>query len=105
MLKNERELLLKLSRHLRVSYVEQWRSIILYAHGGTSHYPLSQTIKELKKHWAMDFRDHGITSAYVFKALIDQCGCQIIQKVNSIDILGRIVVTVYDKATMPKEMI
>ena len=49
-LKNERELYLKSSPHLRVSYVEKWRSIILHARGGTSHYPLSQTLKELNKH-------------------------------------------------------
>ena len=104
MLKNEHELYLKFSPHLRVSYVEQWRSIILHTHiGGTSHYPLSQTLKELKKHWAMDLRNHGIASSYV-KALIDQCGCRIIQKVNSIDMLGKSV-SKYDKTTMPTEVI
>ena len=56
-----------------------------------------------KKHWVMDLRNHGIASSYV-KPLIDQCGCQIIQKVNSIDMLGTNV-SKYDKTTMPTEMI
>ena len=64
---------------------------------------MSQTLKELKKHWASDLCDHGITNAYV-KALVDQCHCRLIQKATPNDMLG-MGVSKYDKTTMPTEVI
>ena len=39
--------------------------VVLALHGGTSHHPFLETLKELKRHWASDLREQGIISAYV----------------------------------------
>ena len=99
---SESALYLKAEPKLQVSYVEKWREIVLESHGGASHLPLAQTLRELKKHWASDLRDHGIASAYV-KAIIDQCRCQLIEKATPNDSLRRSI-NKYDK-TKPTEVI
>ena len=66
------------------------------SHGGASHHPLTGTLKELKRHWAHDLRDHGIPSAYV-RTLVDRCGCQLVLKSTPVD-MGETSVMKYKKS-------
>ena len=63
MLRNENVIYLNALPNLQVTYVENWREVVLVSHGGASHHPLSEALKELRRHWASDLCDHDITSA------------------------------------------
>ena len=73
--------------------------VVLTSHGGASHHPLLETLKELRRHWASDLCDHG---AYI-KELIEHCGCQSVSKATTNYILGMSIVK-YNK-TSPIEVI
>ena len=60
------------------------------------------TLKELKRLWSNELHDHGIPSVYV-KALVDQCGCQVVSKSTLFDMEGTSVVKY--KKSRPIEVI
>ena len=70
MLRNKNAIYLKAFPNLQVTYVENWREVVLVSHYGASHRPMKGTLKELKRLWSNDLRGHGIPRAYV-KALVE----------------------------------
>ena len=101
-LMNENAIHLKASPHLQITHVEKWREIVLASHCGASHHSLTGTLTELKRNWSNDLRDYGIPSAYV-KAVIDQCGCQVVSRLTPSDMEGTSVVKY--KKSRPIEVI
>ena len=72
------------------------------SHCGASHRPLPGTLKELKRLWSNDLRGHGIPSVYV-KALVNQCGCQVVSRLTPSNMEGTSVVKY--KKSRPIEVI
>ena len=46
---NEGAIYLKALHNLQVTYVENWREVVLASHGSASHHPLTGTLRELKE--------------------------------------------------------
>ena len=101
-LRNENTIYLKASPHVQVTYVENWREIVLASHCGASHRSLTGTLTELKRLWSNDLRDHGITNAYV-KAVVERCSCQVVSRLTPSDMEGTSVVKY--KKSRPIEVI
>ena len=62
--------------NLKISYIEEWESIVKECHikDGTIHSDIHDTIEKIKSIWSVDIRRQGIPIAYV-RDLLNACEC------------------------------
>lgn len=75
-------LYLKASPKLKISYIEEWESIVQACHtmaDGKHHQGIDDTLQTIKSTWCVDIRRHGIPISYV-KDLLNVCDCKRVTK-------------------------